>query len=118
MVGAIAAAAVLYVIASGKPGWVAGGLRPTATAILAPENTLPAANHAGNRRAEDGRQPEQPELRDIDSASKQRRAGITNRSGVVLLSEVIAAFFFLYVIIGNTSKGDRTDRPAAAPAAR
>ena len=40
---------------------------------------LPAADHAGNRRAEDGRQPEQPELRDIGSAGKQRRAGASRR---------------------------------------
>ena len=36
---------------------------------------LPAADQAGNRRAEDGRKPEQPELGDVGSASKQRRAG-------------------------------------------
>ena len=40
---------------------------------------LPAADHAGNRRAEDGRQPEQPELRNIRSAGKQRRAGASRR---------------------------------------
>jgi len=40
---------------------------------------LPAANHAGNRRAEDGRQPEQPELRDIRSAGKERRASTARR---------------------------------------
>src|SRR5258706_15129371 len=40
---------------------------------------LPAADHAGNRRAEDGRQPEQPELCDIRSAGKQRRAGASRR---------------------------------------
>jgi len=40
---------------------------------------LPAANHAGNRRAEDGRQPEQPELRDISSPGKQRWAGAARR---------------------------------------
>jgi hypothetical protein len=40
---------------------------------------LPAADHAGNRRAEDGRQPEQPELRHIRSAGKQRRAGASRR---------------------------------------
>ena len=40
---------------------------------------LPAANHAGNRRAEDGRQPEQPELRDICSAGKERRASTARR---------------------------------------
>jgi len=40
---------------------------------------LPAADHAGSRRAEDGRQPEQPELRDIRSSRKQRRAGASRR---------------------------------------
>jgi hypothetical protein len=40
---------------------------------------LPAGDRAGNRRAEDGRQPEQPELRDIGSAGKQRRAGAARR---------------------------------------
>ena len=40
---------------------------------------LPAGDRAGNRRAEDGRQPEQPELRDIRSAGKQRRAGTARR---------------------------------------
>ena len=40
---------------------------------------LPAGDSAGNRRAEDGRQPEQPELRDIRSAGKQRRAGAARR---------------------------------------
>jgi hypothetical protein len=40
---------------------------------------LPAADHAGNRRTEDGRQPEQPELRDVCSAGKQRRAGASRR---------------------------------------
>jgi len=40
---------------------------------------LPAADQAGNRRAEDGRKPEQPELRDVGSASKQRRTGASRR---------------------------------------
>jgi hypothetical protein len=40
---------------------------------------LPAADQAGNRRAKDGRKPEQPELRDIGSASKQRRTGASRR---------------------------------------
>ena len=39
VVGAIAAAAVLYLIASGKPGWFPTGLRPTAMAISARANT-------------------------------------------------------------------------------
>jgi hypothetical protein len=40
---------------------------------------LPAGDRARNRRAEDGRQPEQPELRDIHSAGKQRRARTARR---------------------------------------
>ena len=40
---------------------------------------LPAADHAGSRRADDGRQPEQPELRDVRSTGKQRRAGAPRR---------------------------------------
>ena len=40
---------------------------------------LPAGDRAGNRCAEDGRQPEQPELRDIRSAGKKRRAGAARR---------------------------------------
>jgi aquaporin Z len=38
--GAIAAAAVLYLIASANPNGFPVGLRPTATAISAPENTV------------------------------------------------------------------------------
>src|SRR5215831_12547751 len=40
---------------------------------------LPATDHAGNQRAKDRRQPEQPKLRDIGSAGKQRRARATRR---------------------------------------
>ncbi len=40
---------------------------------------LPAADQACNRSAEDGRKPEQPELRDVRSASKQRRTGASRR---------------------------------------
>ena len=64
--GAIAAAAVLYVIASGKPEWVPGGFASNGYGDLSP-----------------------------------------GKYGLVscFLSEVIATFFFLYVIIGTTSKG-------------
>ena len=66
VVGAIAAAAVLYVIASGKPEWVPGGFASNGYGDLSP-----------------------------------------GKYGLVscFLSEVIATVFFLYVIIGTTSKG-------------
>jgi len=66
VVGAIAAAAVLYVIASGKPGWVPGGFASNGYGDLSPG-----------------------------------KYGLAS----CFLSEVIATFFFLYVIIGTTSKG-------------
>jgi hypothetical protein len=40
---------------------------------------LPTAYHAGKCGTEDGRQPEQPELRDIGSAGEQRRTGASRR---------------------------------------
>jgi len=64
--GAIAAAAVLYVIASGKPEWVAGGFASNGYGELSPGKYSLAS---------------------------------------CFLSEVIATFFFIYVIIGTTSKG-------------
>src|SRR6202051_5082717 len=64
--GAIAAAAVLYVIASGKPEWVPGGFASNGYGDLSPG-----------------------------------KYGLLS----CFLSEVIATFFFLYVIIGTTSKG-------------
>ena len=64
--GAIAAAAVLYVIASGKPGWVPGGFASNGFGDLSPGKYSLAS---------------------------------------CFLIEVIATFFFLYVIIGTTSKG-------------
>lgn len=64
--GAIAAAAVLYAIASGKPDWVPGGF---------------ASNGYGDL-----------------SPGKYGMASC-------FFIEVIATFFFLYVIIGTTSKG-------------
>jgi aquaporin Z len=64
--GAIAAAAVLYVIASGKPGWVPDGFASNGYGDLSPGKYSLVS---------------------------------------CFLSEVIATFFFLYVIIGTTSKG-------------
>jgi len=66
VIGAIVAAAVLYLIASGKPGWVAGGF---------------AANGYG----------------DLSPG----KYGL----GSCFIGEVVATFFFLFVIIGSTSKG-------------
>jgi aquaporin Z len=66
VVGAIAAAAVLYLIASGKPGWVPDGF---------------AANGYGDLS---------PGKYDLTSC---------------FVGETLATFFFLYVIIGTTSKG-------------
>jgi aquaporin Z len=66
VVGAIGAAAMLYVIASGKPDWVPGGF---------------AANGYGDLS---------PGKYDLTSC---------------FLSEALATFFFVYVIIGTTSKG-------------
>jgi aquaporin Z len=40
VVGAIAAAAVLYLVASGKPDWVSGGFASNALAISAPASTV------------------------------------------------------------------------------
>jgi aquaporin Z len=66
VIAAIAAAAVLYVIASGQPGWVAGGF---------------AANGYG----------------DLSPG----KYGL----GAAALTEFLATFFFLFIIIGTTSKG-------------
>jgi aquaporin Z len=66
VVGAIAAAALLYLIASGKPGWVPGSF---------------AANGYGDL-----------------SPGKYNLMSC-------FLAETLATFFFLYVIIGTTSKG-------------
>jgi aquaporin Z len=66
VVGAIAAAAVLFVIASGKPEWAMGGF---------------AANGYGDL-----------------SPGKYSLASC-------VVAEVVATFFFLYVIIGSTSQG-------------
>ena len=69
VVGAILAAAVLWVIASGKPDWVAGGF---------------AANGYGDL-----------------SPGKYGLAAC-------FVTEILATFFFLFIIIGTTSKGAAT----------
>jgi aquaporin Z len=69
VVGAILAAAALWVIASGKPGWVAGGF---------------AANGYGDL-----------------SPGKYGLAAC-------FITEILATFFFLFIIIGTTSKGAAT----------
>src|ERR1700680_4442721 len=69
VIGAIIAAAVLWVIASGKPGWVTGGF---------------AANGYGDL-----------------SPGKYGLAAC-------FVTEILATFFFLFIIIGTTSKGAAT----------
>src|SRR5208283_4671855 len=66
VIGAIVAAFVLYLIASGKPGWVMGGFASNGYGDLSPG-----------------------------------KYGL----GSCFLTEVVATFFFLFVIIGSTSKG-------------
>jgi aquaporin Z len=66
VIGAVIAALILYLIASGKPGWTAGSF---------------AANGYG----------------DLSPG----KYGL----GACFLGEVVATFFFLFVIIGSTSKG-------------
>ena len=66
VVGAIAAAAVLYLIASGKPGWVPGGFAADGYGALSPGQYSMAS---------------------------------------CFLAEFVATFFFLFVILGATSKG-------------
>ena len=66
VVGAVAAAAVLWVIASGKPDWTPGGF---------------AANGYGNL--------------------SPGKYGLLS----CLITELVMTFFFLYIIIGTTSKG-------------
>src|ERR1700759_3526946 len=69
VIGAIAAAAVLWLIASGKPDWVPGGFAANGYGDLSP-----------------------------------------GKYGLVscLVTEVLATFFFLFIIIGTTSKGAAT----------
>ena len=69
VIGAIVASAILWLIASGKPGWVAGGF---------------AANGYG----------------DLSPG----KYGL----GSCFIDEVAMTFFFLFVIIGTTSKGAAT----------
>lgn len=69
VIGAIVAAAVLYVIASGKAGFVAGGFASNGYGELSPGKYSLAA---------------------------------------CLLTEVLTTFFFLFIIIGTTSKGAAT----------
>jgi aquaporin Z len=66
VLGAIAAAAVLHVIASGQPGWVAGGFASNGYGDLSPGKYS---------------------------------------LGAAALTEFLATFFFLFIIIGSTSKG-------------
>jgi aquaporin Z len=66
VIGAIIAAAVLYLIASGKPGFVAGGFAANGYGELSPG-----------------------------------KYGL----GACFVGEAVATFFFLFVIIGSTSKG-------------
>ena len=69
VVGAIVAAVVLWLIASGKPGWVAGGFASNGYGDLSPG-----------------------------------KYGL----GSCFITEVVMTFFFLFVIIGTTSKGAAT----------
>jgi aquaporin Z len=66
VIGAVAAAAVLWFIASGKPGWIPGGF---------------AANGYG----------------DLSPG----KYGLT----ACLVTEFVMTFFFLFIIVGTTSKG-------------
>lgn len=66
VIGAIVAAAVLWLIASGKPGWVPGGFAANGYGALSPgKYSLPAC----------------------------------------LITELVMSFFFIYIIVGTTSKG-------------
>ena len=69
VVGAILAAAALWVIASGKPDWVAGGFASNGYGDLSPGKYGMAA---------------------------------------CLMTEMLATFFFLFIIIGTTSRGAAT----------
>jgi aquaporin Z len=69
VIGAIVAAAALWVIASGKAGWVPGGFASNGYGALSPG-----------------------------------QYGL----GAAMLTELLATFFFLFIIIGTTSKGAAT----------
>jgi aquaporin Z len=66
VIGAIVAAAVLWLIASGKPGWVPGGFAANGYGELSPG-----------------------------------KYGLT----ACVVTEVVMTFFFLFIIVGTTSKG-------------
>jgi aquaporin Z len=66
VIGAIVAAAALWTIASGQPGWIAGGFASNGYGDLSPG-----------------------------------KYGL----GACILTEFLATFFFLFIIIGTTSKG-------------
>src|SRR4030095_2251470 len=69
VIGAVAAAAVLWFIASGKPGWVPGGFAANGYGDLSPgKYSLPAC----------------------------------------LFLELLTTFFFVFIIVGTTSKGAAT----------
>jgi aquaporin Z len=69
VIGAILAAAVLWVVASGKSGWAAGGFAANGYGDLSPGKYSLAA---------------------------------------CFVTEILATFFFLFIIIGTTSKGAAT----------
>jgi len=69
VIGAILAAGVLWIIASGKPDWVAGGFASNGYADLSPG-----------------------------------KYGLT----ACFITEILATFFFLFIIIGTTSRGAAT----------
>lgn len=69
VIGAIVAAAALWMIASGKAGWVPGGFASNGYGALSPG-----------------------------------QYGL----GAAMLTELLATFFFLFIIIGTTSKGAAT----------
>jgi aquaporin Z len=69
VIAGVLAAAVLYLIASGKPGWIAGGFASNGYGALSPGKYS---------------------------------------LGACFLTEFIMTFFFLFIIIGTTSKGAAT----------
>src|SRR5271156_6519525 len=69
VIGAIIASAMLYWIASGKPGWVPGGFASNGYGDLSPGKYS---------------------------------------LGACLVTEIVATFFFLFIIAGTTSKGAAT----------
>lgn len=69
VIGAVAGAFALYMIASGKPGWVVGGFASNGYGDLSPG---------------------------------------TFGLGAAFLTEFLATFFFLFIIVGTTSKGAAT----------